>query len=95
MISGLPSANLIRPLRESYRDPSGFLYHRGEALLRQINSRFRENYECLMTSGLYDLLTRGELLVAHEELSIEQAATHEAYKVLRPELIPFISYPYE
>jgi hypothetical protein len=95
VISGLPPVNLIRPLGESFRDPSGFLYHRGEILLRQVNSGYREDYECLMTSGLYDRLTQAQLLVAHEEVSVEQAATNDAYKVLRPELIPFISYPYE
>ncbi len=95
MKSALPFENLIHPLRESFRDPSGFLYLRGETLLRQVNSRSRENYDGLMTSGLYDLLTQAQLLVAHEEERIEQAATEEAYKILRPELIPFISYPYE
>ncbi len=95
VISSFPSANLIRPLGESFRDPSGYLYHKGEMLLRQVNPCYRENYEYLMTSGLYDQLTRAEFLVAHEELGVEEAATNEAYKVLRPELIPFISYPYE
>ena len=40
-------------------------------LFRQINEVYRENYEKLMRSGLYDALTSDGLLVSHEEVSIE------------------------
>ena len=49
-----------------------------------------------MESGLYDELVDGGLLIPHCEL-IDRAAPREkqAYKIIQPEKIPFISYPYE
>jgi ribosomal protein L11 methylase PrmA len=46
-------------------------------------------------SGLYEDLTRGGLLVRHEEVDGSLALTDEAFKVIRPDLVPFVSYPYE
>jgi hypothetical protein len=48
-----------------------------------------------MQSGLYGDLVRDGLLVRHEEVSLSRAQTSDAYKVVRPERIEFISYPYE
>lgn len=47
-----------------------------------------------MGSGLYEALTQAELLVPHEETE-EPGISGDAYRVVRPEVIPFISYPYE
>jgi hypothetical protein len=46
-------------------------------------------------SGLYEALTTDGLLIPHEEVDIEFPQPDLAYNVIRPELIPFISYPYE
>ena len=75
----------------SFRDPSGFVFQRDGVLLRQVNPSYRSHYDRLVASGLLDELTRAELLVRHEELP----SGNGAYKVLRPERIPFISYPSE
>jgi hypothetical protein len=83
------------PLGASFRDPSGFLYRRDGILYRQINQSYRQDYDSLMTSGLYELLVHDGLLVAHEEDTSPPADPGTAYKVIRPENIPFISYPYE
>ena len=59
----------------SFRDPAGFVYsHHGE-LLRQVNQVYREHYDRLISSGLYDELVQAGLLIRHEELSIEAAET--------------------
>ena len=79
----------------SFRDPNGFLYYRDGILYRQINSGYREEYETLIGSGLYDDLSRERLLVQHEEVDTSLAWTDGAFKVIRPEMIPFVSYPYE
>lgn len=80
----------------SYRDPSGFMFKRDGVALRQVNEAYAEQYALLMSSGLYDTLTGAGMLTPHEELDAEKAAAAPgAYKVLRPEQIPFISYPYE
>ncbi|MBN2346321.1 MAG: class I SAM-dependent methyltransferase [Candidatus Aminicenantes bacterium] len=79
----------------SFRDPSGFLFWRDGTLYRQIESVYREHYDRLMTSGLYRELHDGGMLVGHEECPVERAARPGAYKVIRPEMVPFVSYPYE
>ncbi|MFN8007352.1 MAG: SAM-dependent methyltransferase [Terriglobia bacterium] len=96
MVTPVPiPSDRIQTSTESFRDPSGFLYFKGKTLLRQVNHRYRDNYECLMNSGLYRRLTQAGCLVTHEEMRLDEAASAEAYRVLRPQWIPFISYPYE
>ena len=79
----------------SFRDPSGFLFHRDGSIYRQVNITYKENYDHLMNSGLYETLVRAELLIPHEEVAIQAARPDDAYKLIKPEPIPFISYPYE
>ncbi|MFL5448759.1 MAG: class I SAM-dependent methyltransferase, partial [Gemmatimonadales bacterium] len=79
----------------SFRDPSGFVYTRDRTLFRQVNTGFRHTFEAFLASGLWDELVRDGLLVPHEPVGLEYSATPEAYAVLRPERLPFISYPYE
>ncbi len=79
----------------SFRDPSGFVYTRDAILYRQVNTVFRKQFEAFIISGLYDELARERLLVPHVRVGIELSATADAYAVLRPDWIPFISYPYE
>lgn len=79
----------------SFRDPSGFLFEREGALFRQVNRSYTDHYDLLVASGLYKDLTDAQLLIPHEESNVEPLDPGSAYKVLRPEIIPFISYPYE
>lgn len=81
-------------LPSSFRDPSGFLFRRGDELLRQVNKSFASHYDHLMASGLYDELVEAGLLIPHEEVPSDGLSA-DAYKVIRPQLVPFISYPYE
>ena len=83
------------PHPASFRDPSGFLFSRNGRLFRQINKRYSADYDHLLDSGLYDDLVNNDLLVAHTEREESPADPRIAYKVIEPELIPFISYPYE
>ncbi len=79
----------------SFRDPSGFVFSRDGVLYRQVNPCYQQAYDRLMNSGLYDELVSRSLLVAHEEVGLELAAEAPAYKVIHPERVEFISYPYE
>lgn len=82
-------------LPSSFRDPSGFLFTRDNTLYRQVNVGYREHYDQLISSGLYrDLVDRGDL-IPHEEASAASSDAAAAYRILRPEKVPFISYPYE
>ncbi len=82
-------------LASSFRDPSGFLFVEEGSLYRQVNRVYRENYDHLMESGLYGTLVSKGLLIPHAEVGSDLARTDDAYKVLEPQPVPFISYPYE
>lgn len=85
-----------RALPASFRDPSGFLYRDEDGqLFRQINRCYQADFEALLSSGLYDALTRGKFLVAHVPVDSSNAVSDDAFAVIRPQLVPFISYPYE
>jgi 2-polyprenyl-3-methyl-5-hydroxy-6-metoxy-1,4-benzoquinol methylase len=62
-------------------------------LYRFVSQTYQEEYDALMQSGLYDALVKEQLLIPHTEVS--QPRIRGAYKILKPELVPFISYPYE
>ena len=80
----------------SFRDPSGFMFTHDGQLYRQVNQKYQEDYDLLMRSGLYDQLNRSRTLVAHKEVELALAPQPDiAYKVIQPEKIDFISYPYE
>src|SRR5690606_1236006 len=75
----------------SFRDPSGFVYFDGDTLLRQVNPSYAAHYDRLMQSGLYDTLVQRGWLVPH----VERPGQGEAYRVLEPRHVPYVSYPYE
>ncbi len=76
----------------SFRDNRGFVYWADGQVFRQINMSGQASYDRLMSSGLYNSLTRAGLLIPHREITPHQAS---AYKAIRPEPLAFISYPYE
>jgi hypothetical protein len=84
-----------RRLGASFRDPSGFLFTREKVLYRQVNKVYREHYDQLMGSGLYARLVEAGLLVPHEEVGLEPEEPAYAYRVIKPQPLHFISYPYE
>lgn len=80
----------------SFRDPSGFLFYRNGSIYRSVNISYKENYDHLMNSGLYSTLIKNNLLVPHKEcLKNIFTCLHNTYKTIKPDIIPFISYPYE
>jgi len=82
-------------LNSSFRDPSGFLFYRDNILYRQINKSYQENFKHLIESGLYKELTDSKNLIPHEEVDIEPAIPKKSFKIIKPEKVLFISYPYE
>jgi len=79
----------------SFRDPSGFVYFKNGTLYRQINLSYAKDYDRLMNSGLYRKLTDIDYLIKHEEVKLADEIPGPAYKVIKPEVVPFVSYPYE
>jgi len=79
----------------SFRDPSGFVFWKEGKAYRQINETYRANYDLMMQSGLYQKLVNEKLLIPHQEVDETPHSPNRAYRVIQPEQIPFISYPYE
>lgn len=79
----------------SFRDPAGFVFRSNGQIFRQINQAGKESYDCLMTSGLYKSLVESGLLVRHEESAESTPESKHAYKIIKPEIVSFISYPWE
>lgn len=87
----------------SFRDPSGFVFRRDGEVYRQVNLIYKDEYDLLMSSGLYERLSSRGLLVTHQEVTEHKASsvvedtfeTSSSYRIIKPEQIPFVSYPYE
>lgn len=85
----------MKTLGSSFRDPSGSVYVQDGVLKRRVNETYRRDFELLLSSGLFEELVSEGLLVGHEMLGDEEAARVGAYRVIVPERVGFISYPYE
>jgi hypothetical protein len=82
--------------KASFRDPAGFIFYRDGKLFRQVNNDYKENYDLLINSNLYDQLANQQRLIRHRETQGVPALDPQiAYKILKPEQIPLITYPYE
>ena len=79
----------------SFRDPSGYLFWIDDTLYRQVNISYQEDYDSLIGSGLYQSLVDDDLMIPHQEVKIKPNDPNISYLVIRPERVPFISYPYE
>lgn len=79
----------------SFRDPSNFVWTDSGSVYRHIGESYREHYDLLLSSGLYDDLVSTIRLVPHTEVTDVASPRPRAYRVLKPEVVPFISYPYE
>ncbi len=86
---------IVQRVASSFRDPSGFVFSREGVLYRQVNEVYRDDFAALESSGLLARLWERGLLVRHEEADIACAAAPGAWRVLRPQKVPFVSYPYE
>lgn len=70
----------------SFRDPSGYVFTENGILYRRVNPCYEDEYRQLMDSGLYKELVSKKLLIPHVEVR---------RGLLKPEVVGFISYPYE
>jgi hypothetical protein len=84
-----------RAVGGSFRDPQGTVFRRDGILYREIQGSYEPDWSLLTGSGLLDELQAEGLLLPHDEVDPALALTRSAWKVIRPEPIPFISYPWE
>lgn len=79
----------------SFRDPCGFMVLHGGEYMRIVTDAGASHYERLMRSGLYAELADEGLLVAHREEPLPRESMAGIYKMLRPEQVRYVSYPFE
>ncbi len=84
------SNEAIQASPASFRDPAGFVFKQNHSIYRKINPVGFDHYDYLMQSGLYDCLVKKNLLIPHQEIRRNADEI-----IIQPELIPYISYPYE
>jgi hypothetical protein len=86
-----------RKLNSSFRDHSGYVFHDQKGtLLRYVSKSYQADFDLIHSSGLYDKLVQEGLLVAHKDHTAKAGrGDADRYKVIKPDVIPFISYPYE
>jgi hypothetical protein len=89
------SENKHESVGASFRDPSGYVFTSAGVLYRQVNHIYQPNYDRLIASGLYQALVDDGLLIAHQEVDVEPLDAASCYKIIQPERVEFISYPYE
>jgi len=77
----------------SFRDCDGFVFRSNGLYYRQVNCSYRETYDELVKTGLYERLWRQKLLISHQEINQPQEA--DGYRTLFPEQLPVIVYPFE
>ena len=79
----------------SFRDPSGYIFCKNDEIYRTVTFSYKDNYDFLISSGLYDRLVNDNFLIKHGEIQNSELESADIYKVLKPTKIDFISYPYE
>lgn len=90
-----PTSRQAQRVFASFRDPSGFLFHHNGVLYRQVNQSYQKQYQMARDSGLLELTFKKGWMVPFVETQEVEPVTPDGFKIIKPELIPFISYPYE
>ncbi len=83
----------------SYKDTAARVVLENGIYFRHIFEEYQAEYDHLMQCGLYKILTEKKLMIAHQEVGLEQNQEaqyqEKLYKKIQPQQIPFQSYPCE
>ena len=86
---------MVEDVRGSFRDPSGFVYLADGVHYRQVNQVFAESSTRVFLRALRGADGRRPAGAAPRRRRRAGSRRADAYEVIEPERIPFISYPYE
>lgn len=97
--------NQLKPVRDrgSFRDSSGYVFFRGNEVLRTVNPIALNNFKFVLESGLINDLVKKDLIISSEIIEFPEserefflgARGEVPTFLLKHQKIPFISYPYE
>ena len=79
----------------SWRDPAGYVFRRDGVVHRRIEPSFAGDWDHYIDSGLHARLRDAGLVLGHEEVDTALGGESPAHRVIRPEQLELISYPYE
>ena len=79
----------------SYRDRDGYIFKHQEKYYRCIKASYNDHYQQLMQSGLYNRLVEKRWLLSHTEITEGFELSETCSKVILPQQISLITYPYE
>jgi ribosomal protein L11 methylase PrmA len=87
----------LSPHPSSFKDPDGAIFTLKGEIYRYVFESYKPSFDFFISSGLYNDLMSKDLLVPHTETdpTLVEQAEKKIYRVLKPQIIPFISYPYE
>ncbi len=78
----------------SFRDDSGFIFKKEGLFYRSVSNKFKKDFDFFIQSGLCNELTAKGYLISHVEVH-NGLKNLEAYKILLPSQLSFLSYPFE
>jgi hypothetical protein len=84
---------MIKPNYISYKDLSARVVEKEGKYIRYIFTSYKDEYDYLMCSGLYEDLVQLNLLIPHDELPLDKE--EGVYKIILPQQLIFQSYPFE
>ncbi|NVO03977.1 MAG: SAM-dependent methyltransferase [Bacteroidetes bacterium] len=79
----------------SFRDSSGYVFYRDNNVFRTISWSYKEDFEEFHSSGLFNELVKKKLIVNYDIIDDNFLDSLEVYKIVKPDRIPFITYPFE
>ena len=77
----------------SFRDPAGVVFKEDNTVYRAVAESYLSHFEHATKSGLYSELIKAGLLIDHSEVAIVPFPGFS--RVIQPEVVPVISYPWE
>lgn len=79
----------------SFRDPSGFVYKKDGIVYRFVSTAYKDDFELLQSSNLYNELVKKQLIVSYEIVHENHFESPLWFVTLKPQQVPFLSYANE
>jgi cyclopropane fatty-acyl-phospholipid synthase-like methyltransferase len=79
----------------SFRDPDSSLFYDSSYFYRRISLKYEKHYNHFNASGLKDKLLQEGFILPFDEIIDESPEEGISSRVLRTDVLPFVSYPYE
>lgn len=84
----------LQAIDSSFRDRSGFVFTFQGQYYRTVHQVYKNDYDKLMSSGLYESLVAKKIFIPHEEIP-EVASQENVYRILKPQQLSLITYAAE